>query len=226
MPDQRVRPAVLLFDVNETLLDLSPVEDSVNAFLGEENAAKLWFATLLQYSLVMTVSDRYASFTDIGVAVLQMMARARGMAVHDDEVRRTLNRMQTLSPHPDVRPALEKLRGAGFRLAALTNSSQAGVERQLEHAGLADCFERKLSVESLKKYKPHHGVYDWAAGEMQTRPSDCMLVAAHAWDVAGAGWAGLQAALIQRKGQQCFPLALQPDIEVADLLAFAIGLDA
>jgi 2-haloacid dehalogenase len=120
-----------------------------------------------------------------------------------------------------VRPGLEQLKQADFRLATLTNSSQSGIKSQLEHAGLADCFERQLSVESVGRYKPHRAVYQWAVREMQVDLGACMLVAAHGWDVAGAKWAGLQTAFIGRAGQQLFPLAPQPDMHMADVLALA-----
>lgn len=69
------RPDVLLFDVNETLLDLLPLSKSINTVLRDEHAAKLWFTTMLQYSLAMTVSKQYAALPEIGGAVLQMMAK-------------------------------------------------------------------------------------------------------------------------------------------------------
>lgn len=55
-------------------------------------------------------------------------------------------------------------------------------------------------------------------------PADCMLVAAHGWDVAGAKWAGMKAAFIARERQQKFPLAPEPDFDVSDLGALADAL--
>ncbi len=66
MTEQRTQPTVLLFDVNETLLDLTPLSDSINAILLDEHAAKLWFTTMLQYSLAMTVSEQYAAYRKLG----------------------------------------------------------------------------------------------------------------------------------------------------------------
>lgn len=218
------RPAVLLFDVNETLLDLRPLRERIESVLLDAEGAILWFTTMLQYSLVMTVGEKYAPFPDIGVATLKMLAKNREVVLSDADARRALEPMSSLSPYPDVRPALERLRGAGFRLAALTNSSQSGVKAQLEHAGLADCFERQLSVETVGKYKPHLAVYRWAAAEMRAEPGMCMLVAAHGWDVAGAAWAGLRSAFVERGGQQMFPLAAPPDIVAADLEGVADAL--
>lgn len=224
MPNER--PRILFFDVNETLLDLEPLKRRVEETLATPGSAKLWFATLLQYSLAMTASGRYAAFADIGAAVLQMLARNSDIALDEADAKKVLSVMQALSPHPDVEPALSRLKKAGWRLVTLTNSSQSGVEAQMRHARLEGFFERQLSVESVGKFKPHHEVYAWAAGEMGTVPADCLLVAAHGWDVAGAKWAGLRTAFIAREGQQKFPLAPAPDVDVPDLGALADALGA
>ena len=185
------KPKLLLFDVNETLLDLAPVKQRVSELLLDADGAELWFATMLQYSLVMTVSGRYDPFPEIGAAALQMLARNSAIPLSDEDAKATMALMRELAPHPDVGPALERLKAADWRMATLTNSPQAGAKAQMEHAGLDSFFERQLSVESVRKYKPHAEVYRWAAREMEVDPSACMLVAAHGWDVAGAKWAGL-----------------------------------
>jgi 2-haloacid dehalogenase len=215
------KPKVLLFDVNETLLDIGPLKERVGDILLDPRAPELWFATMLQYSLAMTVSGQYAALPDIGAAVLQMMARNSDVALSEHDAKEAVALMRTLAPHPDVKPALERLRALGWRMATLTNSSQAGVQAQMEHAGLDHLFERQLSVESIGKFKPDASVYRWAAREMKVEPSECMLVAAHGWDVAGAKWAGLQTAFIAREGQQKFPLSPPPDVDVSDLAALA-----
>jgi 2-haloacid dehalogenase len=226
MPNQPARPKVLLFDVNETLLDLAPIQKSVNAILRDENGARLWFSGLLHHSLVMTVSDQHVDFVEIGAAVLQMLARNRDIMLTTDAAKQALGAMRRLPAHPDVAPALVRLQRAGYRLATLTNSSQAGVAAQLEYSQLTDFFEQQLSVQTPRQFKPHHAVYAWAATAMGAAASECMLVAAHGWDVAGAKWAGMQTAFIARPGQQLFPLALPPDINVADFSALADALGA
>ncbi len=221
-----IRPKVLLFDVNETLLDLKPLESKIDEVLSQPGTSKLWFAMMLQYALVMTVSEQHAPFPEIGAAVLKMLARKKGMALSDEDAKNALQTMLALPAHADVRPGLERLKEAGFRLAALTNSSQSGVKSQLEHAGIADCFDMQLSVEGAGKYKPHRAVYHWAVQQVQAEPAECMLVAAHGWDVAGAKWAGLMTAFIGRPGQQIFPLAPGPDLQAADLADLATQLGA
>lgn len=69
-------------------------------------------------------------------------------------------------------------------------------------------------MESVGRFKPDRLVYEWAARQMGVELPDCMLVAAHGWDVAGAQWAGMRSAFVAREGQQKFPLAEAPEIDV------------
>jgi 2-haloacid dehalogenase len=215
-------PAILFFDVNETLLDLEPVKRSVSQTLGNRpELVPLWFTNLLQYSLVVTVSDQFRDFGSLGVATLRMLAESRDITLSQAQAKDALKPMLSLAPYPEVKESLEKLRCAGFRLVALTNSSQQAMEEQLRYAGLSPAFECMLSVEQLGFYKPHQHVYRWAAYRMRVAISECMMVAAHAWDVTGAQWAGMQTTFVKRTGKATFPLAPEPDLQVNDLREFA-----
>jgi 2-haloacid dehalogenase len=220
------RPAVLLFDVNETLLDVGPLKEKVGDLLQDPGAGTLWFTTMLHYSLAMTVSGQYAALGEIGAATLQMLARNSDIALSKEDAQAQLAGLRTLQAHSDVAPALQRLRAAGFRMATLTNSPAASVEAQTRHAGIDGFFDRQLTVEGVGRFKPDRSVYEWAAREMGVESAECMLVAAHGWDVAGAQWAGLRSAFIAREGQQKFPLAEPPEIDVADLAALAQKLGA
>lgn len=221
MPRTDARPPVLLFDVNETLLDLAPLKERIGDLLQDAHAGPLWFATLLQHSLVLSAAGQFRPFPEVGAAVLQMMARNADLVVSPEDARECLSVMTQLPPHPDVAPGLQRLKDKGLRMAALTNSSKEGVKAQMAHAALTGFFEQQISVEAVGKYKPHPEVYAYAAQQMGVSPQDCMLVAAHGWDVAGAAWAGLRTAFIAREGQQKFPLAEAPEIDVADLAGLA-----
>ncbi|WP_299461646.1 haloacid dehalogenase type II [uncultured Gimesia sp.] len=219
------RPKCLFFDVNETLLDLDAMKVSVaEALGGRADLLPLWFTTMLQHSLVATVGDHYDDFGVIGAATLQMVARNQGIELSDEAAKQALAPIRSLPPHPDVKPALEQLKQAGYRMVTLTNSSQAGVDEQMKNAGLTDLFEVRLSVEELQMFKPHSHVYKWAARKMNVPPEDCMLIAAHGWDIAGALWAGWRGAFVARPGAQLYPLAKQPEINEPDMQRVAAQL--
>jgi 2-haloacid dehalogenase len=214
------RPKMLFFDVNETLLDLNAMKTAIGDALGSRTELlPLWFTTMLQYSLVVTVADQYHHFGEVGAGALIMVARNHGISLSPEGAKAAVSSILSLPPHPDVRPALEELKRAGVRMVTLTNSSQVAVDAQIQNANLTDLFEKRLSVEEVQMFKPHRHVYQWAARKMGFAPEDCMLVAAHGWDVAGAIWAGWRAAFISRPGAQLFPLAPGPEIAEPDLRA-------
>lgn len=188
--------------------------------------AELWMTTLLQYSLVVTVADRYHNFDEIGAACLRMVAEGHGMEMSPDAAERCLAPMRSLPPHPDVIPALERLRDAGFRLLVLTNSSKAVMSEQVGNAGLATFFESLLSVEDIGSYKPHAEVYRWAARFAGTDANECLLVAAHGWDVAGAAWAGMRSAFVARPGKRPFPLGRPVDLSLTSFEALPGAIEA
>lgn len=216
----KIRPEILFFDVNETLLDLTPMKKSIGKALNEKEALlPLWFTTMLQYSLVETVGNQYKDFGEIGAAALLMVAANNEIKLSQEEAIEAISPITSLPPHPEVIEALSRLREDGYRLVSLTNSSNAAVEKQLNYAGLLDFFEERLSIEDIGKYKPHTDVYRWAARKLVVLPEKAMLVAAHGWDVAGALWAGWRAAFVSRPGQQQYPLAPHPEIVAPNLKA-------
>lgn len=217
--ENKTRPKVLFFDVNETLLDLTQMKTKVGEALnGREDLLSLWFTTMLQYSLVTTASGQYEHFGYVGAAALQMVAANNAISISEEEARNIIvNSLRGLPAHPEVKEALSQLKKDGYKLVSFTNSSNEGVKKQFESAGLTEYFEERLSVEDIGKFKPFTDTYTWAARKMGVKPEECMLIAAHGWDVAGAVWAGWRAAFISRPGQQLFPLAPRTEIVESDL---------
>ena len=201
------RPKLLIFDVNETMLDMGKLQAAVNQEFASEGAFKQWFSLLLQYSLVDTVTGNYHNFGQIGDAAFDMLAQAIGQPARPAARKKELLTLITeLPPHPDIIPGLTALQRAGFRMVTLTNSPDATMQKQMAYAGLTGFFEQLLSIDSLQRYKPHPDTYRTTCAQMHVAPAQAMLVAAHGWDTAGAQLAGLQAAFIARPGQQTYPL--------------------
>ena len=208
-------PRVCVFDVNETLLDLAALDPHFERIFGDASVRQSWFMQLLQSAFVATVTDAYTDFGAIGATALQMTAERQGVELSDEDRQSILGGMRELPPHPEVPEALDRLRDAGFRLAALTNSTQQVAEAQLNNAGLADKFERILSADTAKRIKPAPAPYRMAARSLEIPERELRLVAAHAWDVAGAMRAGCAAAFVAR--QPFDPLVERPDVVGADM---------
>ena len=214
-------PRVLIFDVNETLLQLNGLDPLFERIFGDASVRQLWFQQLLQSAMVSTITRHYSDFTSIGRAALHMTAERRGKSLSDDETQELLSGVTKLEPYPEVAPSLERLRVAGFRLAALTISKQETLEAQLRYAGIRELFEQALSADSVKRLKPAPEPYHMAAERMSASVGDCRMIAAHAWDVMGAMSAGLAAAFVARPNMVLDPLGDRPDIVGKDLAEVA-----
>lgn len=208
---------IIVFDVNETLLNVRHLTPLFEQVFGDQAALKEWFAGLLLHSEVATLAGPYFDFATLAGAALQMTASARGMSLSKENEDRILGAMSSLPPHPEVPQALKTLRDAGLRLVTLTNSSQRIVDEQMRNSGLDIFFERNFSVDTIRRYKPSPEPYQMVASALQVETKDLRLVAAHAWDIVGATQAGCSAAFIARPGKVLFPLVPGPDIEGPDL---------
>jgi 2-haloacid dehalogenase len=206
---------LIVFDVNETLLDLQTMEPVFERIFGEKQAMRLWFANFIMYSAALTVAGCYVPFTDIGAAVMKMLADTRGIKIGDADKKELTDRFSTMPPHPEVPTALRRLRDAGFRLFTLTDNLLEVQTRQLEH--IADLFERRFSADGVKHHKPSRAAYGYVERELGAAPSQFCMIACHTWDTLGAVAAGWEAALIKRVGNDVLGVGPQPHIIGNDL---------
>jgi 2-haloacid dehalogenase len=218
------RPSVLVFDVNETLIDIESLEPHFGRIFGDGRVLREWFGQLVMYSMAVTLSDAYVDFFSLGQAVLKMTADIHRVRIGDDDLAALSAGMQTMPAHPDVAEGLRRLGEQGYRLVTLTNSPPVeNAPTPLENAGIAGHFERQFSVDTSRVFKPSTELYTGVAGELGVPPSECMMVAAHAWDTIGAQAAGFSGALITRPGNAPLPApgVPSPDVIADDLVGLA-----
>lgn len=211
---------VVVFDVNETLLDLRGLAPAFSAILPVE-LMTVWFTRMLHNSLVANSTGHYDSFDRQGVDALIVTAGSVGVSLSEPQAAELVAGMTSLPPHPDVVPCLEMLSESGFRLATLTNSSLPVLEAQMGNAGLFDFFDELISVEEVEQFKPAPATYLYAAGRLRVPIDDMRLVAAHSWDVTGAARAGARTAYVSRGRSTPGPLSESPDIAGDDLISVA-----
>jgi 2-haloacid dehalogenase len=217
-------PRVLAFDVNETLLDLRVLDGLFEEAFGEAALRQQWFAQMLQLAFVGAITDRYVDFTSAQRAALAMVAERRGAELPDAVASAIVERMRDLPAHADVPGALDRLGDAGFTLATITNSPLDVARDQLRNAGLEDRFAAILSADQVRALKPRREPYELVARTFDVPLAQVRLVAAHAWDVAGALAAGCTAAFVARPGMVLSPLGQRPDVIGADLAEVAEGI--
>ncbi|HSF85790.1 MAG TPA: haloacid dehalogenase type II [Acidimicrobiia bacterium] len=211
------RPDVIVFDVNETLLDLRALRPGFESAMGSADAMGEWFARMLHGSLVANHVGAYRPFGEIGTDALVALADKRGVELSRESAAEVVAGMRTLPPHPDVIPALERLRDGGFRLVTLTNGSADAVASQLANSGVAPHIELAMSVDAVQRFKPAPDVYLTAAAQLGVDVDAMLMVAAHDWDIVGARSVGIPGAYIDRPSVRWAMPDRLPDLVGADL---------
>ncbi|MFW3172142.1 HAD-IA family hydrolase [Geodermatophilus sp. CPCC 206100] len=211
-----VRPEVVAFDVNETLLDLAPVRARLVELDQPADLLSTVFARTLLTGFATAAAGTWCRFRDAFDAAL---AQACDLSPADRA--RVADTFLELVPHPDVEPALRRLTAAGVRVVTLTHGSPGVAEAGLERGGVTPLVQRSLSSEVIRAWKPAPAVYLWAAGVCDVPPERMALVAAHAWDVHGALRAGLSGAWFPRS-ERAYPAVYDPAALVAGDLAGAV----
>ncbi len=214
---------IMVFDVNETLLDINTLTPLFTRVFGDGDVLREWFAQLVLYSQTMTLSGLYTSFGEIGVGALRMTADIYQIMLTEGDVAELKERMSNMPAHSDAIPALTRLREAGFRLVTLTNSPSSASPTPLEKAGLSHFFEHHFSVETVGKFKPAPETYQMVAQALTVQTSDLCLVACHLWDTIGAQAAGCHGAFLTRPHNAILnaPNVPTPDFMASDLLTLA-----
>lgn len=217
---------VLVFDVNETLLDLSALAPDFANLFGDAAFVGEWFNQVIIHAMGLTLANAYRPFGEVAVGALRMIADAEGVELSDEEARRIAGGIRNLPPHPEVPAALAVLKDAGFRMVTLTNNPLAVVDAQMASAGLQSFFERNFSVDAVQRFKPAPEPYRMVAAELGAEPRDMWMIAAHAWDIGGAAQAGYRTAFVARPGKAPYPLFPKPDVIGNSLREAAEGIVA
>ena len=207
----------ILFDINETVLDLSSLKPKFKAVFGDEAVTATWFSMLLHTSTVCALTGVKTDFATLAGAMLDTVAARRGVELSDVMRDEILGGFSSLPPHTDIKPSLTRLRSAGYRAVAFTNSSLKLVTAQIDNAGLTDYFDDIVSVEETGSFKPDPRVYEFVAKRIKRPIGELRLVATHDWDTHGALSAGMHAAYIDRSGAPYHPLYRQPDVYAATM---------
>jgi 2-haloacid dehalogenase len=221
----------LAFDQYGTIVDMQKgLTEAVTAFLKKKgwegspgSFVTWWRRTHFENSMIDALLDRgHTPYRQIGHrAVSYVMDRCK-IAYTQDEVRALVGEIERLKPFPDVVAALAKLRGAGYKLAILSNGDRDMLEAAGPHIGFA--FDRVISVEEAGYFKPHWKTYAKAAELIGLDRASILFVANHAFDCIGAKAYGMRTAFIDRRKRPFGETPHQPDLIVTDFAELAAVL--
>lgn len=211
----------ILFDINETVLDLSSLKPQFKLAFGDDAILSTWFSKLLHSSTVCCLTDVKTDFASLAKVALARVAGELNITLTQQVSDDIISSFAALSAHADVKDALQKLRTAGFRCIAFSNSSEQLITAQINNAGLADYFDDIVSVEQSGSFKPDRAVYQFGANRVHRAIESLWLVATHDWDTHGAISAGMRGAYIDRRATPYHPLYRKADIEAKTMAEVA-----
>ncbi|WP_083399165.1 haloacid dehalogenase type II [Oceanisphaera psychrotolerans] len=184
----------ILFDINETVLDLSTLKPKFKAAFGDDSVIAKWFSMLLHSSTVCIMTGVKTDFATLAGIMLESIAARKGIKLPETMRDDILNGFASLPPHEDIKQALGQLKSAGFRTVAFSNSSFNLISIQIKSAGLTEYFDDVISVEETGSFKPDSKLYKFAAKQLNKPLESLRLVATHDWDTHGALSVGMKAA--------------------------------
>ncbi len=218
-------PTLVVFDVNETLSDMSPMASRFDEVGLPGHLAATWFAGLLRDGFALTITRANPSFAELAEDALRGLLQ--GVASDADAAtEHVMSGFARLPLHADVADGIRALQALGPRLVTLSNGSTAVAEGLLERNGLGDAFDTLMSVQDAPSWKPAAPAYHYALETCRVAAADAMLVAVHPWDIHGAHAAGLRTAWINRTGSRYPRTMHRAEIEATSLTELAQILGA
>lgn len=212
------RPRAVVFDAYGTLFDVHSAVMRHAGAVGPQAQAlsDLWRAKQLEYTWILTMAGRYRDFWQLTQEALDY-ALAKDPAV-DAAVRpRLLEAYRVLDAYPDAAALLDRLRGAGFKTAILSNGEPGMLADAAHSSGLASRLDAILSVDSLRAFKTAPAAYRLVTDHFACATGDILFVSSNRWDVAGASAFGFRCLWVNRAGNPDEYPGLAPMAVLRDL---------
>ena len=243
---------IIAFDLYGTLLSTESIAKELSTHFGKDKAANLaalWRRYQLEYtwrfnsmgmydhSITPTptdaVKDQYEPFSSITRNSLGHALAESGLSLDDDSIASLMRAYDSLSTFPDVSPALEALsKESGITAVVFSNGTQSMVTNSVKSSPdlgpHALVFKDMVTVEEVKRFKPHPDVYTHLAekvGKSTTKEAmgEMWLVSGNPFDILGARSMGMQAAWVDRAGNGWTDGLVQGDIGRPTFIAKGLG---
>jgi 2-haloacid dehalogenase len=215
------RPAVVAFDVIDTLMSLEPLRAGLTEAGQPPDLLEAWYTRTLRDGMALSATGDYVAFTDVAEAALRGVTN---YTISDEQLAQVMAGFSELPAFDDALPAITSLTEAGLRVACLTNGPAHLTSSFVNRTGLGSLVDRVISVGEVYRWKPARVVYLYAAEVLDVQPDRMALVAAHDWDCHGAKRAGLTTGWVSRKSGGFGASFAPPDVVGEDLTEVAAKL--
>jgi len=207
----------IVFDAYGTLFDVNSAAEKCKGKIGDkwEDFANFWRTTQLEYTWLRSLMKRHKDLWQVTEDSLDKSMKA--FKIDGSMKSELLNLYKVLSPYPEVKEVLKKLKEKEYRLAVLSNGTPTLLSELVKSSNLENIFDDLFSVEEVGIYKPDSKVYDMPVKKYQITADKVVFLSANTWDVSGGGNYGYKAIWVNRNNNIFDNLDYKPKNEINNL---------
>ena len=207
----------IVFDAYGTLFDVNSAAEKCKGKIGDkwEGFANHWRITQLEYTWLRSLMKRHKDFWQITEDSLDKSMKA--FKIDSSMKSELLNLYKVLSPYPEVKEVLKKLKEKECRIAILSNGTPTLLKELVKSNNLENIFDDIFSIEEVGIYKPDSKVYDIPIKKYQIKADKVAFLSANTWDVSGGGNYGYNAIWVNRNNNIFDNLDFKPKSEINNL---------
>ena len=207
----------IIFDAYGTLFDVNSAAEKCKSKIGDkwESFANYWRKTQLEYTWLRSLMGRHKDFWAITEDSLDKSMKA--FNVNEAMKNELLDLYKILSPYPEVKETLKKLKDKKYKLAILSNGTPALLNELVKSNNLQNLFDDIFSIEEVKIYKPSSKVYDMPIKKYNIKKEDAAFLSANTWDVSGGGNYGFSSVWVNRNKNIFDNLDYIPKNQISEL---------
>ena len=207
----------IIFDAYGTLFDVNSAAEKCKSKIGDkwESFANYWRKTQLEYTWLRSLMGRHKDFWQITEDSLDKSIQA--FNIDKAMKNELLDLYRILSPYPEVKETLEKLKEKKYKLAILSNGTPSLLNELVKSNDLQNLFDDIFSIEEVKIYKPSSKVYDMPVKKYNIEKEDAAFLSANTWDVSGGGNYGFSSVWVNRNNNIFDNLDYMPKSEISGL---------
>lgn len=202
----------VIFDAYGTLFDTHSIHSTLEEAFPRHGdyLTQIWRLKQLEYSWLRSLAEDYVDFSAVTRDALIYSLGTIGLGADASALDRLMRAYEHLALYDDALAMLSAL--AGRRLAVFSNGTTSMLEALLANAGIRDHFERIISVDTVRSFKPSPRAYRLASETLGLPPQKVLLVSSNGFDLHGGAVCRLQTARVER----ITPEAVRATIEGQD----------
>jgi len=207
----------IVFDAYGTLFDVNSAAEKCKVKIGDkwEGFANFWRTTQLEYTWLRSLMKRHKDFLQVTEDSLDKSMKVFKIDVSMKS--ELLNLYKVLSPYPEVKEVLKKLKEKNYKLAILSNGTPALLNELVKSNNLDNLFDNIFSIEEVGIYKPDSKVYDMPIKKYQIKTNEVVFLSSNTWDLSGGGNYGYNAIWVNRNNNIFDNLDYKPKNEINNL---------